>query len=130
MLMWVFFSQQGNVKKIQKIGKNSYYCKRKFSYFLNQLRNFNEIFRKIWLMIILSHKKPGFHLFPEKHVLGKTTGSQIDHSPVFRVKRWSKFHILRNTTMIKNMIIFPLFQSLFIWKIRKIKKDKIVEKNV
>ena len=43
-------------------------------------------------MIILSHKKPGFHLFPEKHVLGKTTGSQIDHSPVFSVKRWSKFH--------------------------------------
>ena len=41
---------------------------------------------KMWL-IILSHKKPGFHPFSEKHIFGKTTGGGVKlNSSLFRVK--------------------------------------------
>ena len=36
----------GNVKKLKKINENSYYWRRKSSYLLNELSNFNYIFRK------------------------------------------------------------------------------------
>ena len=58
---------------------------------MNELGNFIEIFRKdfrkdVTYDNIKSHKKPGFHLFSEKNIFGKTTGGGDKLSPShFRV---------------------------------------------
>ena len=42
---------------------------------MNGLRNYNEIFKKdVTFDNVKNHKKPGLHLFSEKHIFGKTTG--------------------------------------------------------
>ena len=49
--------------------------KRKCSNLLNDLMNFNEIFRKdVAFDQIKCHKKPGFHPFSRKHIIGKAIG--------------------------------------------------------
>ena len=48
--------------------------KKKISYLLNELRNFNEMFRKhVTYDNIKSHKKTGLHAFSEKHNFTKST---------------------------------------------------------
>ena len=48
--------------------------KRKSSYLLNELRNFNEIVRKeVTYANIKSNKKTRLDLFSEKHIFGKAT---------------------------------------------------------
>ena len=60
--------------KIQKIDENSCYWQRKSSYLLNNLRNFNAIFRKgTTYGNIKSHKKTGFHPLLRRYIFGKTT---------------------------------------------------------
>ena len=62
-------------QKIRAIDKNGWYWKRKSPYLLNELRNFNEIFKEdVTYNNIKSHKKPGLHPFSEKHIFGKITG--------------------------------------------------------
>ena len=62
-----------DVSKIQKMCENSSYSRRKFSYLLNELRNFIEIFRKdVTYDNIKSHKKTELHPFSEKHIFEKT----------------------------------------------------------
>ena len=57
---------------IPKIDKNSY---RKSLYLENDLRNFNEVFKKdVPYDIIKSHKKTGLYLLSRKYSFGKTTG--------------------------------------------------------
>ena len=57
-----------------KIDKNGLYGQRK-SYFQNEVRNLNEIFRKdLTYDNIKSHKKPGFHPLFRGCIFGKTTG--------------------------------------------------------
>ena len=59
---------------MQKTDENSWYWRRKSSYLLSELRNFNEIFRKDAIYDnIISHKKTGLDPFSEKHIFGKTT---------------------------------------------------------
>ena len=61
-------------KKMMKIDKNSQYFLRKYSCILNDLRNFNEIFRKIVTYDnVKSHKKAGFHHLFRKNMFEKTT---------------------------------------------------------
>ena len=56
----------------KNIDKNSYDLRRKSSHFLSDLMNFNEIFRNIFLLIILkSHQNGGFTILPEKTVSEK-----------------------------------------------------------
>ena len=53
-------------------------CRRKPSYFLNDLRNFNIIFRKdVTNNNIKSHKKPGLHPHSRSCIFGKTTGVKV-----------------------------------------------------
>ena len=53
--------QQGNVKKIEKLMKIVNIEGKKFSYLLNDFRNFNEIFRKVEAYNnIKNHIKSGF----------------------------------------------------------------------
>ena len=58
---------------------------RKSSYLLNDMKNFNEIYRKIVAYDdIKSYKKEtGFHPLSIKHFLEKRQGVQIDPPPVF-----------------------------------------------
>ena len=67
--------QQVNVKKSKKLMKaneNSQYWRTKSSYFLSDLRNLNEIFRKdVPYDNTKSHKKPGFILSLEDTFLKK-----------------------------------------------------------
>ena len=69
--------------KIQKIDENSCYWQRKSSYLLNNLRNFNAIFRKgTTYGNIKSHKKTGFHPLLRRYIFGKTTiGGQLPPTP-------------------------------------------------
>ena len=58
--------QQGNVKQSEKMMK-IVNVKRNFSYLLNELRNFNETFRRdVTYDNIKCHKKPGLHPFSGK----------------------------------------------------------------
>ena len=58
--------QQGNVKQSEKMMK-IVNMKRNFSYLLNELRNFNETFRRdVTYDNIKSHEKPGVHPFSGK----------------------------------------------------------------
>ena len=57
-----------------KIDENSWYCQLKSSYLLNNLRNFNEVFRKgVTYDNIKSYKKPEFHPLFIRYIFGKTT---------------------------------------------------------
>ena len=57
-----------------KIAENSCYWQRKSSYFLNDLRNFNGIFRKdVTYDNIKSRKKPELHPLFRRCIFGKTT---------------------------------------------------------
>ena len=68
--------------KIQKIDENSCYWQRKSSYLLNNLRNFNAIFRKgTTYGNIKSHKKTGFHPLLRRYIFGKTTMPPPPPSP-------------------------------------------------
>ena len=50
--------------------------------FWNNLRNFNEIFRKdVPYDNFKSHKKPGFHPIFRRYNFQKSQGGQIDHRP-------------------------------------------------
>ena len=72
MLMSLVFCNK-EISKFEKLMKMV--RRRKSSYLLNDLRNFNEIFRKdVTYDNIKSHKKPGLHPVPEKHIFGKITG--------------------------------------------------------
>ena len=58
-------------------------------YLLNDLRNFNEIFRKdVTYDNIKSHKKPGFYPLFRRYIFQKTTGKegQIDPPAVLELK--------------------------------------------
>ena len=76
--------QQGNVKKsrkLLKIDESSQYWQRNSSYNLNDLSNFNDIFRKdVTYDNIKSHEKPGFHPLFRRHIFRKTTGVCITAS--------------------------------------------------
>ena len=54
------------------------------SYLLNDLRNFNEIFKKyVTYNNIKSHKKQGFHPLSRRYIFQKTIGGgQIDPPPL------------------------------------------------
>ena len=61
-------------KNLIKTDENSYYWQRNSSYFLNNLRNFNEPFRKdVPYDNVKSHKKPGFHPLCRRYVFRKAT---------------------------------------------------------
>ena len=61
-------------QKTQKINEYSWYWIRKSSYLLNDLSNYNDIFRKeVAYDNTKSHKKSGFHSFSRKHIFRKTT---------------------------------------------------------
>ena len=68
----------------------------KSSYFLNDLRNYNETFRKdVALDNIKSHQKVGFQSFSRKHIFGKTTGGgQTDIRALSRLKYTDLFNDL------------------------------------
>ena len=52
---------------------------------MNDLRSFNEVFRKdVTDGNIKSHQKPGFHALFKRHIFGKAIGrSQIDSTQPF-----------------------------------------------
>ena len=54
-------------KKIRKIDENSYYWRRKSSYFLNDVKNFNEIFRNDGP----NGKKSRLHPLCQSYIFGK-----------------------------------------------------------
>ena len=59
-------------QKIQNVDKKCYYWWRKLSYLLNDMMNFNEMFRKnVTYGIIKSNKKSRLCPLPRKHNLGK-----------------------------------------------------------
>ena len=63
---------------------------RESSYLLNNLRNFNEIFRKnVNYDNIKSHKKSEFHPLFRRYIFGKTTGGvKLTPTPsLFRVEK-------------------------------------------
>ena len=65
--------------------------RRKSPYLLNDLRNFNEIFRKdVAYDNIKSPKKTRFHSLPRKHIFGKTTEGEWNGSTVFLGLNWSR----------------------------------------
>ena len=62
------------MSKIRQNYENSSYWRSKSSYLLNELMNFNEIFRKdLTYNNIKSHKNQGFSLSPKNTFLAKTT---------------------------------------------------------
>ena len=64
------YLQQGNVKTIQKFGKNRIYRLRNFSYLSNDCRNFNEVLRKNMSHDnTTSHEKNGLCLLSRKYSL-------------------------------------------------------------
>ena len=69
---------QGNVKKsikLMKIDENRKYWQRNSSKLLNDLKNFNEVFRKdVTYDNTKIHKKPAFHPLFRRHIFRKTTG--------------------------------------------------------
>ena len=72
------------MSKNLKINENSYYGRRKSSYFLNDLMNFNDIFRKdVAYDSIKSHKKTRFYALCRKHTFG-SQGVQF-YANFFRV---------------------------------------------
>ena len=96
----------GKCQKVQNIYESSWYWKRNFSYLLNNMRNFNDIFRKdVTHDNIKSHKNPGFYPLFRRYNFKKTTGgSQID-APLpcrFRVKQkiQTKIKGWRNNTSV------------------------------
>ena len=63
--------------------KKAHIDKRKSSYFLKDLRNFNEIFRKcVTYGNIKSHKKKEFHLLFRRYIFGKTTAGEEGGDPI------------------------------------------------
>ena len=80
----IFFATR-KCQKIRKTDKNSWYWRRKSSYLLNKLRNFNDIFRKdVTYDNVKSYKKQRLHAFSEKQTC------QIDPSPDFLGLRLSR----------------------------------------
>ena len=76
MLTSLVSLQQGKIKKSEKPmnieGMNPSILKEKILYLLNDLSNFNKIFRKsVAYDNIKIHKIPGFHSFPRKHIFAK-----------------------------------------------------------
>ena len=87
-IITLVFLNKEMLKNHQKKPEN---WKRKSSYLLNNLRNFNEIFRKnVAYDDNKSRRKSGFTLFLEDTFLEKPKGFQIDSSSFLRVK-WLNF---------------------------------------
>ena len=95
--MSLVFLWQGNVKKFKKVDENSSYWGIKSSYinyeYMNNLRNFNEIFGKnVTCDNVKSHKKAGLHLLSRKCnsgiIRGGGRGGGVKLTPptLFRVK--------------------------------------------
>ena len=78
----ISFFVQGNVKEsknVTKISENSYYWQRKSLYLLNNLSNFNAIFRiGVTYDNINSHTDPGFHPLFGRYIYGKI---KMDRQP-------------------------------------------------
>ena len=86
-------------QKIRKINENSQYWLRKSSYLLNDLRNFNEIFRKdVTYDNIKSHKKPVLHPLSRRFFLENYRGVKLPpplHPPKgLKATRWPRQLIL------------------------------------
>ena len=73
-------------QKIQKIDENSLFWRRKSSYLLNNLRHWNEFFRKyVTDENIKNRKKAGLHSLSEIYIFGKITGAQINAHCLFKL---------------------------------------------
>ena len=74
-------------QKIRKIDENSSYWRRKSSYFLNDMRNLNEIFRKDVLLIILKvTKNRGITLPLKDRFLENHKGGRSNSAPLSRLR--------------------------------------------
>ena len=61
-------------KEKKKFDEDRYYRQRKFSHLMENLKNFNEIFRKdVTYDTNKNHKETGFHLFFWRCIFGNTT---------------------------------------------------------
>ena len=63
----------------------------KSSYILNDLTNFNEIFRENVTYNIKSHKKSGLYLFFKKDSSGKTNGYLLSYLVLFNLDNVRKY---------------------------------------
>ena len=78
---------------------------RKSSYLLNDMRNFNEIFRKdAAYNYIKGHTKPGFHPLSRKHIFEKNKGA---------VKFYSQKYIVNISKLVKTKTILYLIGIKF-----------------
>ena len=94
--------------KIQKIDENSCYWQRKSSYLLNNLRNFNAIFRKgTTYGNIKSHKKTGFHPLLRRYIFGKTTiGAQLPPVSCPYLTFWRSISYFQVSCYLKGIMHF------------------------
>ena len=83
MLLSLVFFLTSKCQTIRKIYRNSYYWWKKFLYFLKELLNFNEIYRKsVTYDNIKIHPESVLHALPREYYFRKTTGRGI-----FRVNK-------------------------------------------
>ena len=97
-------------QKIRKIDEISWYWRGKSSYILNDLRNFNGILKRMWLIIILKFTKiQGFTLSLEHTFLEKLQGGSNWPPSLLRVNVLGLFAF--NVSFLHNMFGVILYGS-------------------
>ena len=77
--MSLVYLQQGNLKKSKKLTKTVIIGKKESSYFLNELSNFNETFKKgVPYDNIKIHKKTGLYPYSKKYSFGKVSHLRVN----------------------------------------------------
>ena len=111
--------QQRNVKKsknLMKIDENSEYWQRSSSYLLNDLKNFNKIFRKdATYDNIKSRKQQDFTLSLEDTLFEKSQGGGQFEASRFRVKVRSRFSIITCIALVTKVDNKVLIIKTIVW---------------
>ena len=77
--MSLVYLQQGNLKKSKKLTKTVIIGEKESSYFLNELSNFNETFKKgVPYDNIKIHKKTGLYPYSKKYSFGKVSHLRVN----------------------------------------------------
>ena len=93
---FISFFATRKYQNIQRINENSYSGRRKSSYFLNDLINFNEIFRKdVAYDNMKRDEKARFYTLCRKHTFGSQEGGSVFMPNIFGVTGWRPATLLK-----------------------------------